>query len=544
LKVAATVFVATVACAAPLLAQGPPAAAQAPNDAPRILVMPFDNVQRDPRAVWLGEGAAVLVSEDLRAMGAGAITREERQAAFDRLQVPRSASLTDATVIRIGELVGASQIVMGTLELDGDTIVLRARTIDLDTAHVVGTATEEGALTDLFAVAERLTRAIAASPAVTAAAPLRRSYPPVAAFELYIKGLLAEAPVNAANYLSNAIKTAPDFDRARLALWSVFDDLGDHEQALATVEPVAADSTWARQARFAAGLSELGLERYDDAFRTFKALADERPTAAVLNDLGVVQLRRGGNGELGLPTYFFSRAAEADPDDPDYRFNAGYAYWRNHDAKAAIYWLREALRRNAADADAHFVLSAALASSGDKAEAARELELARRLSSDYERFTDLPAGDPVPPGLERVRGDVELPHAERIESTLESIDARDQRELAAGYLERGRRLFDQENDREATAQLSRVIFISPYDAEAHRLLGRIYLRNGRARDAIAELKISIWSHETSDAHIALAQAYLDVKDPDSAKTEAQRALVLDPSSAEARGGGGAASESR
>ncbi len=520
-----------------------PAAAQAPDGVPRILVMPFDNVQRDPRAVWLGEGAAVLVAEDLRAMGGGAITRDERQAAFDRLQVPQSASLTDATVIRIGELVGASQVVMGTLELDGDTLVLHARTIDLDTARVVGTATEKGALTDLFAVAERLTRAVAASPDVAATAPLHRSYPPVAAFELYIKGLLAEAPVNAANYLSNALKLAPDFDRARLALWSVFDDLGDHEQALATVAPVAAGSAWARQARFAAGLSQLGLERYDDAYRTFKTLADEQPTAAVLNDLGVVQLRRGSNPELGLPTYFFTRAADADPDDPDYRFNAGYAYWRNHDAKAAVYWLREAVRRNAADADAHFVLSAALAASGDPGEASRELELARRLSSDYEKFTGPPSGDPVPSGLERVRGDVELPHAERLESTLESSDARDQRELAAGYLARGRQLFDQENDREATAQLNRVLFISPYDAEAHRLLGRIDLRNGRARDAIAELKISIWSHETADAHVALAQAYLDVKDPESAKAEAQRALALDPASAEARRLAAAASES-
>ena len=46
-------------------------------------------------------------------LGADAITREERQQAFERLQVPPAAALTDATVIRIGQLVGAARVVVG-----------------------------------------------------------------------------------------------------------------------------------------------------------------------------------------------------------------------------------------------------------------------------------------------------------------------------------------------------------------------------------------------------------------------------------------------
>src|SRR5262245_6698301 len=95
--------------------------------APRTLVMPFENVTRDARIVWLGEAAAVLIADDLNAFGGRAITREERRAAFERLQVPPAASLTDATVIRIGQLVGATQVVIGTLEADGDSLVVRAR---------------------------------------------------------------------------------------------------------------------------------------------------------------------------------------------------------------------------------------------------------------------------------------------------------------------------------------------------------------------------------------------------------------------------------
>src|ERR1035437_2659087 len=76
------------------------AAAQTPSPS-RILVMPFENVTRDSRIFWLAEASAVILADDLNALGANAITREERRQAFERLQVPPAAALSDATVIRI-----------------------------------------------------------------------------------------------------------------------------------------------------------------------------------------------------------------------------------------------------------------------------------------------------------------------------------------------------------------------------------------------------------------------------------------------------------
>jgi tetratricopeptide (TPR) repeat protein len=252
----------------------------------------------------------------------------------------------------------------------------------------------------------------------------------------------------------------------------------------------------------------------------------------VLNDIGVVQLRRATvTPQTGQPTYYFNKAAELDPDDPDYFFNLGYAYWISHDPPAAIYWLREAVRRNPADGDAHFVLGTALAAAGHAAEAAREKELAKRLSSTYEQWEKR---DNVPKGLERVKSDVELPHARHVESALAANEQRDQQELAGFYLDRGRRLFQQEDDREALAELNRALYLSPYLAEAHLLVGRIHLRSGRVREAIDALKISLWSADTAEAHIVLADAYLQAKDAAGARAEAERALALDPTSSEAK----------
>jgi Tfp pilus assembly protein PilF len=278
----------------------------------------------------------------------------------------------------------------------------------------------------------------------------------------------------------------------------------------------------------------------------FKALVQDAPApstaarnpglAAALNNLGIVQIRRGATPQAGTATFYLTKAAEADPGDADYLFNLGYAYLLEGNAQAAIYWLREGLRRDPADPDAHYVLAAALLGSGSGVEAAREKALARQLSSRYEELERKAAADklPVPKGLERLRTDPDTQSGLSPEQTIVNSAQRDQRELATFHLERGRRLYEREADSEAMVELRRAVYLSPYEAHAHLLIGRIHLRAGRPQEAVNALKISIWSEDTAAARVALAQAYLKLQNTGAARTELERALVLDPASAEAK----------
>ena len=70
--------------------------------------------------------------------------------------------------------------------------------------------------------------------------------------------------------------------------------------------------------------------------------------------------------------------------------------------------------------------------------------------------------------------------------------------------------------------------------KAHLLLGRLYLRSGQVADAVDELKISIWSDDRTDARVTLAEAYIQTKDLDGARSELQTVLTREPSNAAAR----------
>ncbi len=506
------------------LASGPfwPHAAVAQTMAARILVMPFAT-QTEPAtpaaagsSAWISEAAALVFTEEFQALGLEAFSRDERVAVFDRLQLPLSSSLTRATMIRTGELIGASDVVVGDVRL-GQRLTVRARLIRIDAARQSPDVEEQGSIADMVAVFARAANALARS----AGRPLASSRPsadagrqarmPADVFENYVKGLVAIAPATQQRFLEAAYHKEPRDGRILMALWNVYAGQGSHAKALAVARNVPADSPLLRNARFAAALSLIELGRLDEAFKALSDLHAQRSSAVLLNALGIVQLRRAGMPDGGSPASLFDRAVKAAPEDPDYLFNLGYAYALGHEAQAALFWLREAVRFDATDGDAHLVMSAVLESTGKTVEAQRELELARLLGTRR----DVPIATPresVPPRLERLRTDLDASISRRFAASIGTPARQEQQEVAAFHVAEGRRLFAAQKDRDAINELRRAIYLSPYQDEPHLLLGRLYQRGGRLPEAIDEFKVAIWCKESAATRLALGAALLESGD--------------------------------
>jgi tetratricopeptide (TPR) repeat protein/TolB-like protein len=496
----------------------------------RYLVIPFENMTRDPRVYWLSEGSAIILTDDLLGLGRSAITRDDRLRAFDRLRVPNVPTLSHATMIRLGQIVGAAQVVLGSFELRDDVLTVRARTIRLDTGRISADIAEVGSLADVFGVFGHVAQRIAPESRVPTVL-MEQVHPPVPALEQFVKGLVAQAPATKEAFLTQAVKQAPTFQRARIALWDVYTDQSKHREALAIVREVAPTSRLARQARFLASLSLISLGQLQEAYDALSQLNATTPDSALFNNLGVIQMRRPP-GAGGRAISFFNEAARLDNTDSDLFFNLGYAFFTDRDMPAAVYWLREAVRRNPADEQAHYILGVALQATGSPAEGGREKELARRLSSTFSEWDR--QSPSVPRGLERIKADVDVPAALRVDNVIVAAGQRDQQEVAGIHLENGRRLSQAERDADAIAELRRAIYLAPYQHEAHLLLGEVYLRDGRIDEAIDELKISIWSQDTLAAHLTLAEAFIAAHNTEGARSELQAALTRDPANSRAK----------
>jgi tetratricopeptide (TPR) repeat protein len=500
----------------------------------RVLVMPF-STEVEAQApggagasLWLGEAAAVLLGEELASQGVGALTREERVEAFDRLRLPMSSALTRATMIRVAELSGASDLVFGEVSL-GEQLRVRVRVVRLASLGERPSVEDVAPLAEIFGLFDRVGQRVAdVTSRVRAARPETVAPLTLEAFEGYIKGLVAATPAAQQRFLEGAMRLSPTDARILLALWSVYTSQDQHDKALASANAVSAGSPFARKARYAVAQSLIALRRFDGASRELSELQAREPAPAVSNALGVVELRRGAAASSSPPAVHFSRAVRDEPDNTAYLFNLGYAHALAGNAAEALTWLREAVRLDPVDGDPHLVMSMLL---GRSPEGQRELELARALGTSVEPGAFSPGG-PVPAGLERI--DLELNVSPAVRRAQPVQAQRDQQETAAFHLTRARALVEQRRDREAIEALRRAVYLSPYDDEPHLLLGTLYRRAGRLAEAVDEFKVAIWSRETAAAQIALGSALLEAGDREGARRAAERAIVLAPTSDEAR----------
>ena len=374
------------------------------------------------------------MEDGVNARGLGAITRTSRVRAYEKLHLPPYTVLSRATVIKVGELVGAAQVIGGEISVDGDALTVKARPIRIDVGRAETEVTERGSLGDLFALVQKVSRRAVRGGSDAAPGPM----PSLQALEQYVKGLLAEQSATRAAFLEAALKLDPGYDRARLALWEVRTAQGDHAAALAAARAVGAASPDARRAKFLAGVSLMSLNQNDEAFTVFKGLQDAQSEAAILNNLGVIQLRRPSSADTGKPTYYRRRPR---PSRRPICFPARLCLRPGSGPRGDL--LAASLRRNPVDGDAHFVLASALDAAGSSVEAGRERELAAQRRCRRRRVGAARRAAARPTDAS---ASISESFAERIDQAI-AMPRSAASDLAQFHLERGRRLFEANRTR-------------------------------------------------------------------------------------------------
>lgn len=344
--------------------------------AQEFLFVPFVNKTGVSGLDWIGESTSETLREVFVSNGLPVVERDEREEAAQKLHAAAAVSLGRAALLRIGEQLGCGHIVYGevgksreqnTPPLPEGRVRLTARLIDLDHFAAVQTVEEEGSISQLSAIeallAWRLLRHVRPDQAPSKE-DFMKSYPlvRVEAAESFVHGLQASNPEQKHRYFTQAVLLDPQFSQPCFQLGLMQWEERIYRVAVQWLEKVARHDAHYFEANYLLGLCRRQLGDDAGAVQAFQIVARKRPANEVLNNLAVTRLRNKDSGAWES----LWKVLQAEPDDPDYQFNAGYLLWKQGDLQGAEERFRETLALDPGDVDAQLLLDRCIAKNGPR----------------------------------------------------------------------------------------------------------------------------------------------------------------------------------
>lgn len=498
-----------------------------PLAADTVLVVPFENSAQAADLDWVGESFAEALSGRLAAAGQDMVTRDERLAALERLGLPATLPLTQSSLLRLGEEVGADWVVLGRFEVRDDRLTAWTRSLNLHRPALSPWMGDSGPFAGLLDLQQELAWRILGQldPARSLSREGFRQRVPrldVSAFESYVRGLVAMSREQQRRYFLQAVRLEPAYTPPAFRLAQLAYEAEDYATAATWFGKIPLHDALGPEARFYLALCHFMQDDYDGAADTMAALAERLPAPAVWNNLAVFASRRGQpEGAAG----YFARVLQRNPADADAYFNLGLHHLRQAKWEAAAQALTQCLALNPGDSEARLLYAHALERLGQTEAAERE----RQQAGNGE---NAPALDLAEDGFEFDRLHLHFTPTKRGEevSGRESARARH----VAVHIERGRDLLTRGEVEQAQQEFTEAVLLDPASHRGHFFLAEVYRRHGHLEAAVSELKASLWSQETVEARLRLAELYLAQQDPQQAREQVQAALALDPSNTQAR----------
>ncbi|MEK6299870.1 MAG: tetratricopeptide repeat protein [Acidobacteriota bacterium] len=518
-----------------------------PATADTIVTMPFENVSGRAEYNWVGESFAAALSDLLDKPGLVGIRPDERNVAYKQEGLPPSAILTRATMIKIAERAGANLVVMGTYRIAEEgrdrSIAITARVIDIREGRVVGKVYNLGGpLLDLQKLQGDLAYEILyqhnqALPYSRDQIVIDATQAPIGAFENFIKGTLTRDREARVGFLERAIKeftekTKGQYIPAIFELGRVHLEAGDFKEAAEELALVTDKDPRFDEARFYVGVAQDALGQTEKALETNKNLAGRLPLFEVYNNIGALMLKLKRYADA---ISHLKPAVDAAPRDTDTLFNLGFAYFLAKDNANAAATLKNETRQRPSDGEAFYILSKALAASGDQAGATQASDQAKKLLPAFAQW--------------ETKG---IPSIARIKTAFSKInyyrfkreqDERLNTKTAASTLapqveqlfETARNAFMAGRDEDALASLGKLLQSAPQNYDAHLLMGRIYERRGDFERAINALKAAVfWNPRLGPAHVLLGRIAVLKNDCTAAQVSATKALQIDSNDQDAQ----------
>ena len=188
-------------------------AAPAPKPDP-IAVIPFKNLNAETTLDWMKAGIAETMISDLKKSGkARVVERDQVDHALLEIAMQGKQETEESTAAKVGKLVGAKTIVVGSFQRSDKQLRINARFVSVETGEVLDAAKTTGAATDPFGLQDKIVAQLLGVAAGSPGLPKRKPATPktVEAYRLYAMSLGVASDAERFGFLKQSLEQDPDF---------------------------------------------------------------------------------------------------------------------------------------------------------------------------------------------------------------------------------------------------------------------------------------------------------------------------------------------
>lgn len=301
-------------------------------DVTTIAVMPFANVTKDAKIDWLGTGFAETISTKLcMVSGIQYVERSQLAQAMRELKLQDTAVVDPKTAGKLGKVIGARQVIVGSFQKSGGKLKVDARVVDVETSAATKSADDIGTMAGVFDLQARLATkliealgktATEAESKAVAAAPTKS----LTAFEWFSQGYRAYRDsklIEAIAAYTKAIVLDPKYADAYNNRGICYKFQADYEKAIADYTKAIELKPNDAAAYVNRGVAYRHVGEPDKAIIDLdKALQLKPDLPDAYNNLGNAW---GEKGDLDKAIIYLDRAIKLQPGYPYAYFGKGHA---------------------------------------------------------------------------------------------------------------------------------------------------------------------------------------------------------------------------
>jgi tetratricopeptide (TPR) repeat protein len=469
-----------------------------------ILILPFEN-KSSRNYFWLSESISYALYSILQDEGIDVVSSEKRNSIYEELRISLTTPLTRATSIILANMAGADTIVTGDFIVNDEKVIVSSRIVDLKNGRIGETISVEGSIKELIPLQNflswRILEKIKKIDESKRDDFLKRwSNIPLPAWENFIKGLLSKDIQKKEIFLLKSLNLSPDFSECRWELSYHYFKKGDYDKCLNYIKPLLDLKPFSL---FIYSLCNLYKKDYDKGIEGFKACFDKGiEKLASANNIGVSYAKKGEN-EKALE-YF--RIALLEGSDPDVYFNIAIISNNKNDFLENI---KRALEYSQPDFSYFHTLYQRLI-------LWEEIEIAEIVKNISKEYFSSDISVPIIDFMDYLKV---------IGEKRKEIVRREERD----FYKRNAISSLIANDLDsAENSIKKSIHISPFDWEAHLILAKILIRKKDLKNAMKELKFSLWIKDRAENNLEMGKLLIQMGEKEKGIQFLKKAISIDP----------------